>query len=308
MSEVEHFLHSLGVDSAEGFAQLMAAQAAQEPRLDREEDPPEDAPRPPPGTVVFSGTHGDRAVVISHSSEGCTVHLADELTTHQHEASAGTDQAPHVRGPEREVAGEAGVDVSQLTVDEESEGLVPGVVVRVKSSMITPRFSWGEVTHDSVGMISSRAFDPQTGELICTVNFGFTHPRWKCPLWELEAVPFTQTPSIEGAAADVRVGSVVRISAHVTEPRGGWGGLEEARHRAVGRVTGARLTGANPVVQVAFPGVADWNAAPAELEVDARAARIVRGVRVRVAPFVAAPRFNWPAGVDHSSVGEVPCH
>ena len=41
----------------------------------------------------------------------------------------------------------------------------------------------------------------------------------------------------------------------MAEPRGGWGGLTEARHNAIGRVLGHRAE--SSTVLVAFPGIAD---------------------------------------------------
>ena len=126
----------------EAFAQMMAGAAGaasqQVPRMDREEDPADEAPLPAPGTAVFFGEYDDRATVHEHGADGCTIIPEDGV---------------HANG---QVEFQR-VQAADLTVDEATDALVPGVVVRIKASVTRPRFNWGDVTRQSIGIITARA-------------------------------------------------------------------------------------------------------------------------------------------------------
>lgn len=123
----------LHAEAPEAFAQMMAGVAGgpQVARMDHTEDPPEDAPVPAPGTAVFYTIYDDRAVVHKHTgADHCTVIPEEQPAMRQVDTQA---QVAYQR-----------VDPADLTVDEETEALVPGVVVRVRRDVTHPRFAWGE--------------------------------------------------------------------------------------------------------------------------------------------------------------------
>ncbi|KAJ4824066.1 hypothetical protein Tsubulata_032581 [Turnera subulata] len=113
------------------------------------------------------------------------------------------------------------LDPSEVEVVEEEE-LRIGDWVRVRASVSTPTYHWGEVNHSSVGIVHRM----ENGEL--WVAFCFMERLWLCKAWEMERVrPF-------------QVGDKVRIKEGLIAPRWGWG-MET--HASKGQVVGVDANG-----------------------------------------------------------------
>ncbi|XP_011024982.1 PREDICTED: E3 ubiquitin-protein ligase KEG-like [Populus euphratica] len=96
------------------------------------------------------------------------------------------------------------LDPSEVDVVEE-EIIQIGDWVRVKSSIATPVYQWGEVTRDSIGVVHKM----EEGELL--VAFCFLDQLWVCKEWEMEKV------------RAFKVGDSVRFRERLVKPRWGWG-------------------------------------------------------------------------------------
>ncbi|KAJ3676288.1 hypothetical protein LUZ60_003700 [Juncus effusus] len=97
------------------------------------------------------------------------------------------------------------MDPSEAELVEEEEEIRVGDWVRVRNSVSTPTYQWGDVSRSSVGVVH-RAED---GEL--WVAFCFTERLWLCKEWEMERV------------RAFRVGDKVRVRPGLITPRWGWG-------------------------------------------------------------------------------------
>ncbi|XBJ17837.1 hypothetical protein VPH35_009154 [Triticum aestivum] len=97
------------------------------------------------------------------------------------------------------------IDPAEVEKVVEEEEVCIGDWVKVKDSVVTPTYQWGDVNHNSIG-VAHRAGD---GEL--WVSFCFCERLWLCKGWEVEKVrPFRQ-------------GDRVRIRPGLVAPRWGWG-------------------------------------------------------------------------------------
>ncbi|KAJ4720401.1 E3 ubiquitin-protein ligase KEG [Melia azedarach] len=113
------------------------------------------------------------------------------------------------------------LDPSEVEVVEEEE-LQIGDWVRVRASVATPTYQWGDVSHSSIGVVHRM----ENGEL--WVAFCFMERLWLCKAWEMERVrPF-------------KVGDKVRIREGLVTPRWGWG-MET--HASKGQVVGVDANG-----------------------------------------------------------------
>ncbi|OEL12851.1 E3 ubiquitin-protein ligase KEG [Dichanthelium oligosanthes] len=97
------------------------------------------------------------------------------------------------------------IDPAEVEKVEEEEEVCVGDWVKVKDSIATPTYQWGDVNHNSIGVVH-RADD---GEL--WIAFCFCERLWLCKAWEVEKVrPFRQSDR-------------VRIRPGLVSPRWGWG-------------------------------------------------------------------------------------
>nr|CAB3465350.1 unnamed protein product [Digitaria exilis] len=97
------------------------------------------------------------------------------------------------------------IDPAEVEKVVEEEEICVGDWVKVKDSVATPTYQWGDVNHNSIGVVH-RADD---GEL--WIAFCFCERLWLCKAWEVEKVrPFRQ-------------GDRVRIRPGLVSPRWGWG-------------------------------------------------------------------------------------
>ncbi|KAG6629825.1 E3 ubiquitin-protein ligase KEG-like [Carya illinoinensis] len=113
------------------------------------------------------------------------------------------------------------LDPSEVELVEE-EMLKVGDWVRVKSSVVTPVYHWGEVTPKSVGVVHRL----EEGEL--WLSFCFMESLWICKEYEVE-----RTRAFE-------VGDMVRFREGLVTPRWGWG-MET--HASRGQVVGVDANG-----------------------------------------------------------------
>jgi E3 ubiquitin-protein ligase KEG len=97
------------------------------------------------------------------------------------------------------------MDPAEAEPVEEEEEIRVGDWVKVRESISTPTYQWGDVTRSSIGVVH-RAED---GEL--SVAFCFTERLWLCKEWEMERV------------RAFRVGDRIRIKPGLVTPRWGWG-------------------------------------------------------------------------------------
>ncbi|KAG6628361.1 hypothetical protein I3843_14G010800 [Carya illinoinensis] len=113
------------------------------------------------------------------------------------------------------------LDPSEVELVEEEE-LCIGDWVRVRASVSTPTYQWGEASHSSIGVVHRM----EDGEL--WVAFCFMERLWLCKASEMERVrPF-------------KVGDKVRIREGLVTPRWGWG-MET--HASKGQVVGVDANG-----------------------------------------------------------------
>jgi hypothetical protein len=125
--------------------------------------------------------------------------------------------------------------VEELVEDEDAAKVKPGIIVRIKEAIVTPKYGWGNVDRGSVGMVKSTSAD---GEVI--VDFAASHDDWKGLIVEVAAVPHDSTVAAsQGLRIDAilglysfRIGTCVRVKPSVIEPRHQWG---QVRPGSVGR-------------------------------------------------------------------------
>lgn len=113
------------------------------------------------------------------------------------------------------------LDPAEVEVVQEEEIQI-GDWVRVKASVTTPTYQWGEVSHTSMGVVHRM----ENGEL--WVAFCFMERLWLCKAWEMERV------------RSFKVGDKVRIREGLVTPRWGWG-MET--HASRGQVVGVDANG-----------------------------------------------------------------
>lgn len=102
--------------------------------------------------------------------------------------------------------------------------------VRVKRSVTTPRFGWGDLDHSFVGTILKRELDD--GEDSCFLLIpGFDGPRddntWQGHCDDLELAPETEAERTSRLAGPLMVGDLVRVKACITEPKYKWGNRDQ---------------------------------------------------------------------------------
>ncbi|KAL7871657.1 hypothetical protein SRHO_G00066400 [Serrasalmus rhombeus] len=153
--------------------------------------------------------------------------------------------------------------------------------VRVKASVNTPKYEWGDASHKSVAI---------NGEKM-TVDFP-EHKSWNGLVSEMELAPSADQGYF-------RIGDRVRVKPSVNTPKYEWG---HASHKSVGVVKA--INGESMTVD--FPEHESWKAAVSEMELAPSAdLEIFRvGDRVRVKASVSTPKYKW-GGASHNSVGVV---
>ncbi|XP_060771584.1 E3 ubiquitin/ISG15 ligase TRIM25-like [Neoarius graeffei] len=119
--------------------------------------------------------------------------------------------------------------------------------VRVKSSVNTPKFNWGNtVTHESVGLVKSISEE--------TVIIDFPeHKNWKGLLSEMARV------TAPDESVHIRVGDRVRVKSSVNEPTFEWG---RVTHESVGVVTSVN----DEILIADFPEYEAWKGLLSEME------------------------------------------
>jgi hypothetical protein len=174
-----------------------------------------------------------------------------------------------------------------------------GAHVRVKRSVVTPRYEWGGVDRDSIGVVTRIDADGKA-----RVDFP-EQSDWKALVSELEVVASGEKGKSSGAADAhaLRSGARVRVRRSVSSPKYGWG---EVDHDSIGVVTRVDDDGD---AHVDFPAQSSWLAVASELEIVAPPSaadshRLRRGVRVRFKRSVSSPRYGW-GGVARDSIGVV---
>ncbi|KAL6486449.1 hypothetical protein MHYP_G00058410 [Metynnis hypsauchen] len=179
----------------------------------------------------------------------------------------------------------AAVSEMELAPSSDSETFRVGDRVRVKTSVSSPKYGWGDASRRSVGVVKAI-----NGESM-TVDFP-EHKSWKAAVFEMELAPSSDSETF-------RIGDRVRVKASVSSPKYQWG---KASNRSVGVVTA--LDGESLTVD--FPEHKSWKAAVSEMELapsaDSRNFRI--GDEVRVKASVSSPKYMW-GSASNKSVGVV---
>lgn len=189
----------------------------------------------------------------------------------------------------------------ELVVDEDAEKIRPGILVHVRQQLDQPAYGWGNVDNKSVGMVRDVKKD---GEV--EVDFVEAPGGWRCLLTELEPIP---TDVEEAARRELKleatvglytfpIGSAVRVKPTVEEPRHQWG---QVRPGSVGRVAGVSSGTAQLLVN--FPETDHWRAHPEDIEIFTMSNAVRSGTNVCVRRNVTRPRYDWPDGVSHDTVG-----
>ncbi|KAL7888353.1 hypothetical protein AOLI_G00033270 [Acnodon oligacanthus] len=179
----------------------------------------------------------------------------------------------------------AAVSEMELAPSADPRNFRIGDEVRVKASVSSPKYDWGDASNKSVGVVT--AIDGES----MTVDFP-EHKSWKAAVSEMELAPSFDS-------GNFRVGDRVRVKASVSTPKYGWGSTS---HRSVGVVTA--INGES--MTVSFPEHKVWKAAVSEMELapSADSANFRVGDRVRVKASVSTPKYKW-GSASHSSVGVV---
>lgn len=132
----------------------------------------------------------------------------------------------------------------------EEEEIHVGDWVRVRATVTTPTYQWGEVSHASIGVVHVT----ENREL--RVAFCFTERLWICKEWEVEKVrPF-------------KVGDKVRIRPALVMPRWGWG-METSASK--GEVVGVDANG-KLRIRFQWRDGSIWLGDPADIVIDEREA------------------------------------
>nr|XP_055043072.1 E3 ubiquitin/ISG15 ligase TRIM25-like [Misgurnus anguillicaudatus] len=134
----------------------------------------------------------------------------------------------------------------ELVTDDHSTFKI-GSKVRVKASVESPEYGWGDVTKNSVGTV--KAID--SDEL--TVDFP-EHSGWTGILSEMELIPTDDTDH-----CSFKTGSRVRVKASVESPEYGWGDVTKNSVGIVKAMDGDELT-------VDFPEHSGWTGMLSEME------------------------------------------
>ncbi|KAF7824743.1 E3 ubiquitin-protein ligase KEG-like [Senna tora] len=137
------------------------------------------------------------------------------------------------------------LDPSEVELVKEEE-LQIGDWVRVRASVSTPTYQWGEVSHSSIGVVHRMEDDD-----LC-VAFCFMERLWLCKTWEMEQVrPF-------------KIGEKVRIRDGLVIPRWGWG---KETHASKGEVIGVDANG-KLRIRFRFREGKPWIGDPADITLD----------------------------------------
>jgi len=96
------------------------------------------------------------------------------------------------------------MDPAEVDRVEVEEDVWVGDWVRVRASVVTPTYQWGDVSPSSIGVVHRK----EDGEL--WIAFCFSERLWVCKEWEVEKV------------RAFRVGDKVRIRPGLVMPRWGW--------------------------------------------------------------------------------------
>lgn len=194
-------------------------------------------------------------------------------------------------------------DKLKLDLAREADQIRPGAVVFVRRDVKNPSYGWGNVDKHDVGMVRSVKKD---GEV--EVDFVQSTYGWRCLLSELKLVPTDEnevrrlrlrTKAVVGFYS-FKIGCAVRVKPTIEEPRHHWG---QVRPGSVGRVAGVNPDTAQLLVN--FPEADRWRAHPEDIEPVPCANAVEAGKRVRVRRPIHRPRYDWPDGVTHDSVGQV---
>ncbi|KAG1331792.1 hypothetical protein COCNU_02G017600 [Cocos nucifera] len=97
------------------------------------------------------------------------------------------------------------IDPAEVDRVEEEEEVRVGDWVKVRETVTTPTYQWGDVSHTSIGVVHKI----EDGEL--RVAFCFSERLWVCKEWEVEKV------------RAFKVGDKVRVRPGLIMPRWGWG-------------------------------------------------------------------------------------
>jgi len=138
------------------------------------------------------------------------------------------------------------IEVFEGGTPPSSSAIQPGVEVRIRAEVSTPKYGWGEAKHGMVGRVDRLDSDGD-----CVIKFPEIDGNWTAPPSELEIV-----------RGDLKVGDKVKIRATVSTPQYDWGG---ASKEMVGTL--ARIDDDGDCF-VDFPSLATfWRGRCAEIEI-----------------------------------------
>ncbi|KAJ0229051.1 Mind bomb [Hirschfeldia incana] len=139
------------------------------------------------------------------------------------------------------------LDPSEVETIEEEEELKIGDWVRVKPSITTPTYQWGEVNPSSIGVV----YRMEDGD--SWVAFCFLDRLWLCKAGEMERIrPFG-------------IGDRVKINNGLVTPRWGWG---TETYASKGHVVGVDATGKLRIKFLWREGRLPWIGDPADIVLD----------------------------------------
>ncbi|KAL7888352.1 hypothetical protein AOLI_G00033260 [Acnodon oligacanthus] len=133
---------------------------------------------------------------------------------------------------------------SEMELAPKTEIFRVGDRVRVKASVSTPKYKWGDASHKSVGVVTEI-----DGESL-TVDFP-DHKTWKGIVSEMELAPSSYSEFCK-----FKPGDKVRVKASVETPKYQWG---SASHKSVGTIKALKM-------EVDFPEQSNWAGDPSEME------------------------------------------
>ncbi|XP_035380327.1 E3 ubiquitin/ISG15 ligase TRIM25 isoform X2 [Electrophorus electricus] len=129
-----------------------------------------------------------------------------------------------------------------------------GCKVRVKPSVVTPKYQWGGITHKSIGIVKA------VEEGTVFVDFPEFHA-WKGELSEMELISSKESACL---GSNIQIGDRVQVKATVDTPKHGWG---EVSRKSVGVVTAMK----GEDITVNFPEQKRWLGVLSEVEFAASA-------------------------------------